>query len=174
MADSSSLIEAVRDGDLARVRASVEAGAASHALAEALGRAAELGRVAAADYLVSVGAEVNARLWRDYTPLHLAASSRELRMVEYLLDRGADVNARDEGGVTPLHVAVDAVMPWNSDHAIDHPSHLALIEALLSRGADPTIAVPGDGTVMDTVAAVKGPGVEPLLRLLRQYGARSG
>jgi len=59
-------------------------------------------------YLISAGADVNAKdLW-GYTPLHLAAWDAPLEVVKYLVSVGADVGARDnddDGGRTPLDYA---------------------------------------------------------------------
>jgi len=54
--------------------------------------------------LLGSGADVHARGWRQYTPLHRAR--RFGSIVRLLLRAGAEVNSRDEGGLTPLDHAI--------------------------------------------------------------------
>ena len=60
---------------------------------------------------VSCGAQINAADYDRRTPLHLAASEGNARIVEYLLDSGGDMHAKDRWGGTPL---VDAVREGHS------------------------------------------------------------
>lgn len=56
---------------------------------------------------LEAGADVNARLDRGETPLHVAASwTRDSLVILILLEAGADVGARDDAGRTALHNAV--------------------------------------------------------------------
>jgi len=57
-------------------------------------------------YLVSRGADVNAKNRYDSTPLHQATLSSNLEAVKYLVSHKADVNAKDSEGNTPLRWAV--------------------------------------------------------------------
>jgi len=75
---SSSLHQAVVDGDLDLVKS-----------------------------LISKGADVNLRNRMSWTPLHTAIRNRQKAIVEWLIDKGADVNAKDGRGQTPLHFAID-------------------------------------------------------------------
>jgi quinoprotein dehydrogenase-associated probable ABC transporter substrate-binding protein len=57
-------------------------------------------------FLVSKGADVNARGSQGYTPLTSAARQRYTDMIKLLLKLGANVNARDADNMTPLLEAV--------------------------------------------------------------------
>jgi hypothetical protein len=74
-------------------------------------------------YLVSKGADVNAK-WHDAnTPLHEAAQWNA-EIVKFLVSEGADVNAKNRNGNTPLH---ESVRNWYNNETF---------EFLISVGAD--------------------------------------
>jgi len=75
--------------------------------------------------LLANGAYIEARDCRFGTPLHDAACCGQSAIVDLLLLNGADVTAKDADGMTALH--------WV---AISSKPSLAVLEALLSRGAD--------------------------------------
>ncbi|KAM9340007.1 histone-lysine N-methyltransferase EHMT2 [Symphorus nematophorus] len=80
-----------------------------------------------AHYLVQNGACVYHVEEDGYTGLHHAAKLGNLEIVNMLLETGqVDVNAQDSGGWTPII--------WAAEH-----KHVAVIKALLNRGADVTI-----------------------------------
>jgi ankyrin repeat protein len=60
------------------------------------------------EYLVSQGAEVNAKNNDNgSTPLHEAAfHNANVEILKYLVSQGADVNAKDNNGKTPLDFAI--------------------------------------------------------------------
>ena len=68
---------------------------------------------------------VNDRDWRGQTPLYVAVwYLKSLPLIVWLLDeKGADVNGRSHYGETPLH----------------RTASLDVLDALLERGADPTL-----------------------------------
>ena len=75
------------------------------------------------EYLVGLGAEVNAKSDSGWTPLHGAAHGDSLSVAEYLVGLGAAVNAKTDNGSTPLHTAA-------------HRDSLSVAEYLVERGAD--------------------------------------
>ncbi|XP_059475584.1 uncharacterized protein LOC132196750 [Neocloeon triangulifer] len=68
----------------------------------ALHRAAEKGHVAVAKFLLSRGANVNARDDEKSTPLNLAAQYSSEEMCQFLVANGADMSAVDKYGQTTL------------------------------------------------------------------------
>lgn len=97
-----------------------------------LGYACFFGHRALFDYLMSVGADVNApsRNTMKVCPIHSAASTNDpelaLYMAQALIDKGADVNALQQGSNTPLQEA-------------GQRGHAELIDALLAAGADKSL-----------------------------------
>ena len=73
--------------------------------------------------LLAAGADVRARTLDGQSPLHSAATARDLAGLPALLAAGADVNARDNNGETPLHRAARSRAVPN-------------VAALLAAGAD--------------------------------------
>ena len=98
-------------GDLAKVRSFVEQGISVDSRDSegrtALHYAAMQGKADVVEFLLSRGADVNAKD-KDFgfIPLHHAASGGHKDVVEMLLAKGADVNAKDKYGWTPLDSAV--------------------------------------------------------------------
>ncbi len=75
-------------------------------------------------YLISKGANVDARDGKGVTPLQLAANLGFLEGVQLLVDGKADLDESNDAGETPLISAV-------------HRHDIAMIRALLKGGADP-------------------------------------
>ena len=67
--------------------------------------AAEFGKSVAASVLIASGADVNAKINGDWTPLHSTATENAADIARMLLENGAEVNAKDDDGDTPLHMA---------------------------------------------------------------------
>ncbi len=105
-----------------------------------------------------------------FTPLHLAAFFADRATVAFLLGRGADANAvsSNEMSLRPIHSAAaanpDAVEPlldhgadanaqqvggWTALHAAADRGNVRLVELLLARGADPSLASDGGQTPAD-------------------------
>lgn len=57
------------------------------------------------DWLITQGADINARDEYDRTPLHYHAQVNNVERVALLLERGADIEAQDKYKNTPLHFA---------------------------------------------------------------------
>jgi len=60
------------------------------------------------EYLISQGAEVDAKTWMNYTPLYEAALGGQAKAAEILISAGADINAETKGDYTPLHCCNNA------------------------------------------------------------------
>ena len=56
-------------------------------------------------YLISKGADMNARNKMELTPLHIATQCGYIMVAEILVKEGAEVNCQDERRCTPLHYA---------------------------------------------------------------------
>ena len=59
------------------------------------------------EFLIQLGANVNAKAENDCTPLHYAAYKGKIEVVKYLIEHGAQVDMRKKGGATPLHWAAE-------------------------------------------------------------------
>lgn len=58
------------------------------------------------EFLISSGANVNARADDGMTPLHIAVCWCDLQTIKLLVSKGADVDAKDNRGITPYKMAV--------------------------------------------------------------------
>jgi ankyrin repeat protein len=167
LAPGRPLADAAQAGDLAKVRALLDAGAdVNEAQGDgmtALHWAAERGNLEMARMLLARGADVT-RVTRigGYTPLHLASRSGSGPIVFALLRARSDVRATTGTGATALHFAAlsgsaDAVTAlleggadvnardrsaWQQTPLIFAASSnaAAAIRALLQAGADPALA----------------------------------
>ena len=72
----------------------------------ALHWACSSGQMATVEWLLGLGAPVDALNALDSTPLHAAAGSGQLMAVERLLKAGADKSIKDEDGETPASLAM--------------------------------------------------------------------
>lgn len=68
--------------------------------------AASLGTVADVKAAIDKGANVHARDWEGWTPLHFSAQTNG-QGTDLLLAKGADTEAKNQGGNTPLHIAAE-------------------------------------------------------------------
>jgi uncharacterized protein len=111
----------------------------------ALMAAAREGRIDAMRVLIKAGADVNRRdrSFTRWTPLVHAIHKRQDAAARLLLDSGAEVDAAMQGGATPLIFAAAY-------------GETAIVEELLSRGADPHHQTV-DGVTALTNAAGGGP-----------------
>ena len=83
--------------------------------------------------LLDKGADVNATRVDGSTALHAAVHADRLDVTDALLRAGARAAAANRYGVTPLSLAASQASP-------------ALVEALLTAGADPNRALPSIST----------------------------
>lgn len=90
------------------------------------------------DRLLSLGAYIEARDYRGYTPLHAAADSHKSESIRALLRNGADPNAKTDGGFTPLSLALATA------RNIDIPETAKLAEMLLASEVPVTEAMRSD------------------------------
>ena len=132
VAFAGPLHEATRDGDLAQVRALIDAGADLDAQGDngetPLITAITGGHVLVTSLLIDRGADIQARNKGGFTPLHAAAYANLAEIAEKLLDRGADIKDQmNKAGVTPLSVASEE----------GHPD---LVKVLIVHGADLEVA----------------------------------
>uniref|UniRef100_UPI00358F8F19 ankyrin repeat and SOCS box protein 7-like isoform X2 n=1 Tax=Myxine glutinosa TaxID=7769 RepID=UPI00358F8F19 len=129
---------------------------------------------------------VEARSFEGWTPLHVAAGCGHLSVQRLLLDLKAQVDGLTAQGVTPMVLAalrerpacVRALLEAGADVNAQQGAALfstalrgsqELCRLLLQRGADPTLARPGDGQTALHMAALRDD--LECVRLLHRYGA---
>ena len=105
--DADELLQAIRNNDLAALKARLAKGAGVDARdrrgSTLLMHAAALGSPEAVKLLLGNGADVNAKNDLEATALILGAGNPE--KARMLVEKGADVNARSKLGRTPLMIA---------------------------------------------------------------------
>jgi beta-lactamase regulating signal transducer with metallopeptidase domain len=131
----------------------------------ALYEAAESGDLAEVDQLLQAGANVNAAIDGDGSPLIAAARANRPAVVRRLLDHGGDPNMPVEGDGSPLIAAagegaagvvtllldrgaqIDLMVPGDENALIQASGrgHLDVVELLVARGADVNARVWVDG-----------------------------
>ena len=73
--------------------------------------------------LIKNGADVNAKDYNQWTPLHYASCNGSITLVEMLLEKGADINSKKNDQRIPLHLAA-------------LKGNVELVILLLEKGAD--------------------------------------
>ena len=124
-------------------------------LDRAIYEAAEEGDVDVIDRLLQAGANVNAAVDGDGSPLIAAARAGHLAVVKHLLDRGADPNMPVPGDGAPLLAAAEK-------------GTIAVVTLLLDRGANIELVVPGDENAL---IQASGSGRLEVVKLLVARGA---
>jgi beta-lactamase regulating signal transducer with metallopeptidase domain len=102
--------------------------------------AADEGDIAAVRQLLDGGANVDATVLGDGTPLIVAAREGHIELVRVLIDRGADLNLGVPGDGNPLIMAA-------------REGHLAIVQLLLDGGADVNVEIAGDENALIQASA---------------------
>jgi uncharacterized protein len=163
LAAGERLIDAVRAGDAAAVRALLDSAAVDVTAAEpdgttALHVAVQQGNLELAKGLIARGASVAVETRYGITPLYLAAERGDARIVEALIEAGADVNAATPQGVTPLMMAARTGRP-------------DAVDVLLARGARAAINLQESWRGQSALMWAAGEGHVPVVRQLAAAGA---
>jgi ankyrin repeat protein len=108
------------------------------------------------EFLITKGADVNAKDRGGYTPLFYAVWHNREETAKLLLDKGADPNVRSVWNRTPLH--------W----AVRQGGSKEMIELLVAKGADVNLKR-GDATALKMA---KDNGHTEIVELLRKLGAK--
>ncbi len=136
------------------------------------------------DLLIAKGADVNAKDWRGWTPLHLA----DPQSMEWLITKGADINARTNRGETVLHLCsesgdkekaklalskginIDAKdnLGWTALHRAAVFNHPDVAGILIDHGADVNLKDNDDNTPLNLAVET---GHTEIVELLRKHGA---
>ncbi len=157
--DREDLSLAIRQGNLAAVRAIVEKNPALVTSADNAGFtplhiAATAGRVDIVEYLLDRGADIEARTAGGQTPLFQTVPLVSQKAFVYLLERGANLNARDNEGKTILQFALSWQRP-------------SMVDLILGRG----FAVDGrDAAAEEMLEQAANAGIDSLVTALLTKG----
>jgi ankyrin repeat protein len=125
-------------------------------------QAAREGSIEAVKQHIADGADVNAKNFMGWTPLHFVASRRDKEIAELLIAKGADVNAKDDDGSTPLHVAA-------------YNGHKEIVVLLIDAGADVNAQdVLGSNKGKTPLNAANEENHTETANLLRKHGGKTG
>uniref|UniRef100_B0SZY3 Peptidase M56 BlaR1 n=1 Tax=Caulobacter sp. (strain K31) TaxID=366602 RepID=B0SZY3_CAUSK len=159
---ASPLYKAVQDGDAAKARQLIAAGAEVDFKAYGDGTpliaAARGGRADLVDLLLANGADPNLAMRGDGAPLIAAADLGRADIAKALVERGAALDIEVPGDGTPLISAIRS-------------GDLATVRYLVDKGADMNRAAPSDGTPL--IEAARSGRLE-LVDLLLAKGADAG
>jgi len=153
------IIPAARAGDLAKVKALIDAKADVNARnasgATAVGVDAVYNHLDVVKALIAAGADVNAKTNTGTTPLMLPSGDGHLAVVKTLIAAKADVNAKTNQGDTALVYAVVL-------------GRLEVVKALVAAKADVNV-VRGSSTVLQMA---KYKNYSEIVRVLKNAGAK--
>ena len=156
-----ALLQALRNGDMGTVRATIENGANVETPDEygntLLMHIAVFGNAADMEFLLAHGADVNAVNRARHTPLMRAVP--DLAKIRLLVEHGANVNAAATDGTTPLMTAAHV------------RSAVEVVRYLVARGAD---LQPVDRRGFDAIMIAAEKGAFDNLKVLLDAGARGG
>jgi len=132
--------EAAAKGDLAKVKAFLKKDAKlidadDKNNKEPLHWAAEKGHLQVVEFLISQGADVNAKNVADETPLHYSAGYGYKDIVKLLVSKGAAVNEKTKQGHTPLSYATMR-------------NQVDIMKFLIAKGADVTVTSQNASTLL--------------------------
>ncbi|CAL1682579.1 unnamed protein product [Lasius platythorax] len=159
---SYSLISAVREGRLERVRELISSFGLSYSQAWSKGYvllriAVENKHTEISKLLLTNGSKVNSKnKTPSNTPLHFAVINGDIEIVKLLLDSDANIDAKNQYGRTPFHNAVES-------------KKMEIIELLLNRGAD--VNARNINSITPLHLAVEKGSNEEIIKLLLSRGA---
>lgn len=146
--------------------------------------------VAAVDFLLENGAEIEIRDGKGHTPLHSAAAWNGKNVAQLLIERGANINAQSESAQTPLHCAARSgnleiaqlLLDWganinawancNQDTALHFAiegNHLDMVRLLVERGADVNAKMPFSQTPLQRAKTLRR---KEIVNFLKECGAK--
>jgi len=166
LAQTAPLGEAVRSGDLARVRdllrRHIDVNVPEADGSTALDWAVEADNAELTQLLLKAGASAATQSRNGVTPLSLAAQNRNLAIAKALLDAGADANESLPGGETALMIAA-------------RTGNAELVKLLLARGArvDQKGSAFGETALMIAAAANQDQAAGALIAHGAEVNARS-
>jgi beta-lactamase regulating signal transducer with metallopeptidase domain/ankyrin repeat protein len=130
-------------------------GRAQRGLDRELYEAAAGGNIDGVIQMLAAGANVNAAINGDGSPLIAAARKGHMEMARLLLDRGANPDLGVKGDGSPLIAAAGR-------------GHMEMAQLLLDRGANPNTGIEGDGSPL---IAASGGGQLAMMEFLLARGA---
>jgi len=160
--EGTEIHEAAKAGDVTRLKALLAKDAALISLRDEklmtpLHYAVQSKQLAAAEFLLANGADIQPANDEKLTPLHLASLAGDAAAVKLLLERGADFKLRDMRGRPPLFLACGM------------GNNLEAVRLLIAAGADVNDVTPRGETVLVSMLFY---GKKEIIDFLLDSGAR--